>query len=99
MMEASAVRRLIRWFGDQRVGVVCGRLVLTDPETGSNVDSLYWRFETLLKRSEGKLGALLGANGGIYAIRRSLFTGISHDTIVDDFVIPLWRESGKGAAL
>ena len=99
MMEPSAVRRLVRWFQNPRVGVVCGKLVLTDPVTGTNVDSLYWRFETLLKRSEGRLGALLGANGGIYAIRRSVFQGLSHDTIVDDFVIPLLARVRTGCAI
>jgi cellulose synthase/poly-beta-1,6-N-acetylglucosamine synthase-like glycosyltransferase len=99
MMEPSAVRRLVRWFQNPRVGVVCGKLVLTDPVTGTNVDSLYWRFETLLKRSEGRLGALLGANGGIYAIRRSVFHGLSHDTIVDDFVIPLLARVRTGCAI
>ena len=99
MMEPSAVRRLVRWFQNPQVGVVCGKLVLTDPVTGTNVDSLYWRFETLLKRSEGRLGALLGANGGIYAIRRSVFQGLSHDTIVDDFVIPLLARVRTGCAI
>ena len=87
--DVDALRRMVRWFADPRVGVVCGRLVLTDPSTGQNVDSLYWRYETFLKRCEGRLGALLGANGAIYAVRRSCFTGIRNDTIVDDFVIPL----------
>jgi cellulose synthase/poly-beta-1,6-N-acetylglucosamine synthase-like glycosyltransferase len=99
MMEPPAVRRLVRWFQNPKVGVVCGKLVLTDPLTGTNVDSLYWRFETLLKRSEGRLGALLGANGGIYAIRRSVFQGLSHDTIVDDFVIPLLARVRTGCAI
>src|SRR4029453_8515575 len=99
MMEPSAVRRLVRWFENPQVGVVCGKLVLTDPVKGTNVDSLYWRFETLLKRSEGRLGALLGANGGIYAIRRSVFQGLSHDTIVDDFVIPLLARVRTGCAI
>jgi cellulose synthase/poly-beta-1,6-N-acetylglucosamine synthase-like glycosyltransferase len=87
--DPGALRRLVRWFADPHVGVVCGRLILTDPLTGQNVDSLYWRYETFLKRCEGRLGALLGANGAIYAVRRSCFTGIRSDTIVDDFVIPL----------
>jgi len=99
MMEPSAVRRLARWFQNPQVGVVCGKLVLTDPVTGTNVDSMYWRFETLLKRSEGRLGALLGANGGIYAIRRRVFQGLSHDTIVDDFVIPLLARVRTGCAI
>ena len=31
----------------------------------------------------------MGANGGLYAIRRSLFTALPPSTIVDDFVIPM----------
>lgn len=95
----DAVRTLVRWFTDPRVGVVCGRLVLTDPATGRNVDSLYWRYETFLKRCEGRLGALLGANGAIYAIRRSMFTGIRNDTIVDDLVIPLITKVRCGCSI
>src|SRR5439155_13080232 len=68
---------------------VCGRLVLIDPVSGNNVDSLYWRYETFLKKCEGRLGALLGSNGAIYAIRRECFVPIPPQTIVDDFVIPL----------
>lgn len=89
MMEPVAVRRLARWFADRSVGVVCGRLVLTDPATGTNVDGLYWKYETFLKKREHRLGGLLGANGAIYAIRRTLFVPLRPGTIVDDFVIPL----------
>src|SRR5262249_30950742 len=79
--------------------VVCGRLVLTDPATGCNVDSYYWRYETFLKRCEGRLGALLGANGAIYAIRRELYTPIPGNTIVDDFVIPLRAKLRTGCRI
>jgi cellulose synthase/poly-beta-1,6-N-acetylglucosamine synthase-like glycosyltransferase len=79
--------------------VVCGRLVLTDPATGRNVDSLYWKYETFLKKCESRLGALLGSNGGIYAIRRSLFRGIPNDTIIDDFVIPLSAREATGCRI
>ncbi len=54
-VDRAAVRRLVRWFRDPRVGAVCGRLVLTDPRTGKNVDSLYWRYETFLKQCEGRI--------------------------------------------
>jgi cellulose synthase/poly-beta-1,6-N-acetylglucosamine synthase-like glycosyltransferase len=97
--EADAARQLVRWFHDPVMGVVCGRLVLTDPHTGRNADSLYWRYETLLKRSEDRLGALLGANGAIYAIRRNVFTPIPDDTLVDDLVIPLWARLHTGCAI
>jgi cellulose synthase/poly-beta-1,6-N-acetylglucosamine synthase-like glycosyltransferase len=88
-LDPQAARRLARWFRDPDVGAVCGRLVLTDPRGGGNVDGVYWKYETFLKRCESRLGALLGSNGAIYALRRSVFDPLPDNTIVDDFVIPL----------
>jgi cellulose synthase/poly-beta-1,6-N-acetylglucosamine synthase-like glycosyltransferase len=88
-IDRSAARRLARWFQDPGVDSVVGRLVLVDPATGRNADGLYWKYETFLKKCEGRLEALLGANGAIYALRRELYTPIPAATIVDDFVIPL----------
>ena len=99
MMDPAAARRLARWFHDPSVGVVCGRLVLVDSATGSNADGLYWKFETYLKRWEARLGALLGANGAIYAIRRSLFPELPQRIAVDDFVIPLLARLRHGCGL
>lgn len=95
----EAVRNLAAWFADAAIGVVCGRLVLTDPATGRNVDSVYWKYETFLKKCESRLGALLGSNGGIYAIRRPHFTGIPDNTIVDDFVIPMLARERTGCRI
>jgi cellulose synthase/poly-beta-1,6-N-acetylglucosamine synthase-like glycosyltransferase len=97
--EPLAARNIVRWFGDPEIGVVCGRLVLTDHHTGQNADSLYWKYETFLKQCEGRLRALLGANGGIYAIRRHLFQPIPSETIVDDLVIPLQAKLRTGCAI
>jgi cellulose synthase/poly-beta-1,6-N-acetylglucosamine synthase-like glycosyltransferase len=98
-IDPQAARRLVRWFRHPQVGVVCGRLVLTDPHTGRNVDSLYWKYETFLKRCEGRLGALLGANGAIYAIRKDLFQPIPNQTIIDDLVIPLLAKLRSGCSI
>ncbi len=98
-IDSQAARRLVRWFGHPQVGAVCGRLVLTDPHTGRNVDSLYWKYETFLKRCEGRLGALLGANGAIYAIRKELYQPIPSQTLIDDFVIPLLAKLRSGCSI
>ncbi len=82
-----AVRALARRFRDPSVGAVVGRLRLRAPD-GSG-EGVYWAYETFLKYLEGKLGCVVGANGGIYAIRRILFSPLPADTITDDFVIPL----------
>lgn len=97
--EADAARRLVRWFDEEDVGVVVGRLVLVDPHTGRNADGLYWKYETFLKRCEAKLGVLLGANGAIYAIRRELFPPVPPGTLVDDLVIPLLAMMRSGCRI
>jgi cellulose synthase/poly-beta-1,6-N-acetylglucosamine synthase-like glycosyltransferase len=94
--DPGAVRNLVRWFRDPAVGAVSGKLVLTDPTTGKNADGLYWKYETFLKQCEGRLGALLGANGGIYAIRRALYHPLPTTAVLDDFLIPLLAKLRTG---
>lgn len=98
-MDPLALRHLVRWFADPKVGAVCGRLILSDSRTGRNTDGLYWRYETFLKLREGRLGGLLGANGAIYAIRRELFQPLPPGTLIDDFVIPLAAKLRSGCRI
>jgi cellulose synthase/poly-beta-1,6-N-acetylglucosamine synthase-like glycosyltransferase len=88
-IEPDAVQRLVRHFEDPEVGAVCGKLTLFNPSKRDYEESAYWSYESLIKLYEGKRGAVMGANGGLYAIRRKLFTALPESTIVDDFVIPL----------
>jgi cellulose synthase/poly-beta-1,6-N-acetylglucosamine synthase-like glycosyltransferase len=97
--NGNAARLLARWFVDPHVGAVCGRLVLIDPKSGTNVDSLYWKYETFLKKRESQLGALLGSNGAIYALRAAHFQPIPDRTLIDDFVIPLKARLQSGCAI
>ena len=73
-------------FADASVGGVSGELRLLD-SNGTNQDSLYWKVEQSLKFFEARIGGLLGANGAIYAIRRSLWKPLAADTICDDFCV------------
>lgn len=87
--KPDAINALVKHFQNSSVGAVCGELNLIDTDSGTNKDSIYWRYEQVLKFHEAKLGALLGANGAIYAIRNSLFTALPANTIVDDFQIAM----------
>jgi cellulose synthase/poly-beta-1,6-N-acetylglucosamine synthase-like glycosyltransferase len=89
MLDAGAVKALARRFRDGAVGAVVGRLRLYNPSRRAFEETLYWRYETMIRYLEGKHGCALGANGGIYAIRRLLFSPLPHDTVTDDFVIPV----------
>ena len=85
--EKDALLKLVSAFNDEKVGGVCGRLVLEEPTDEfdkSNRERLYWEYETQLKKMEGDLGILIAANGGIYAIRKQLFTGFPMDEAITD---------------
>lgn len=89
IIDAQAVRQMVKHFANRDVGAVCGSLKLFNPTKQDYEESAYWRYESLIKQYEGKQGAVVGANGGLYAIRRSLFEQLPPETIVDDFVIPM----------
>lgn len=84
----DAVKKLIRHFENPEIGGACGEMRLQKPEDGTNeMENSYWHLENVLKFLENRIGATLGANGGIYAIRKGAFTPIPDDTIIDDFII------------
>ncbi|MGH7491469.1 MAG: glycosyltransferase family 2 protein [bacterium] len=88
----DAILRLVPHFADQQVGGVCGQLVLLNQNGYYEAEGerFYWNYENELKRLEGKIKTVLGANGAIYAIRRELFKSLPKDKVVtDDFLIPL----------
>ena len=105
MIDKGAAKALARHFHDPSVGAVVGRLRLYNRVKRDYEESIYWKYETVLKYHEGKRGCVLGANGGIYAVRRLLFQPLPETTITDDFVVPLriaargWRIPYEPAAI
>jgi cellulose synthase/poly-beta-1,6-N-acetylglucosamine synthase-like glycosyltransferase len=87
MLAPDAAFRLARHFADSRVGAVCGELRLVGHHS-SETESLYWRYEAALKFLENRLNCVLGANGAVYAVRRSLFRP-GEGWIVEDFRLPM----------
>ena len=89
--EKDALKKLVRHFGDEKVGCVCGLLkfVSVEGSTSGELEGAYWRYETMLKKLEGVRGSLLGANGAIFALRKNLFFKCPENTIVEDFVVPM----------
>jgi poly-beta-1,6-N-acetyl-D-glucosamine synthase len=92
MYEPSTIANLVRSLADPAVGAVCGelRLVPEGSDAGGSGEVSYWSYENWLKRNESDLHTLLGATGGVYAIRRELFVPLpAHKSVTDDFLIPL----------
>lgn len=86
----EAIRRLASWFQDPAYGAVSGELEIAQSQsgTGSGVGA-YWKMERALRQAEAATDSCIGCTGAIYAIRRSLFTPLPPDTILDDVVTPM----------
>src|ERR1035438_5053173 len=95
MLQPGAVALLARHFADPHTGCVCGELRVMPREGGPSTEGVYWRYELFLKFLESRLGLLLGANGGVFAIRRDLYKPLPKQAIIDDFLIAMRIQIGR----
>jgi len=90
MYQPDAIKKLVRNFTDKEVGYVVGAALYTDGKTSAAAASedIYWKYELALKIMESNLHSVVGGDGAIYAIRKSLFLTLDAKDI-NDFVNPL----------
>jgi cellulose synthase/poly-beta-1,6-N-acetylglucosamine synthase-like glycosyltransferase len=93
--SSDAVLKLVRHFEDPRVGVVCGALNFIRSAESRQTESVYWKYESMLRLMEARLGATVTASGAIYAIRRKCYQPLTSDAVLDDLLIPM-RARDKG---
>lgn len=89
MYRPDSLRALVAPFSDPGVGAVIGESGYVEPDSDAGrSESLYWRYETAIKALESRNGSVVGGDGAIYAVRRSLYRPMNADAI-SDFVNPL----------
>jgi len=89
MYRANAIDKLVRNFDDPDVGAVVGESTYSaSANEAERSESAYWRYETLIKRLESRIGSVVGGDGAIYAIRKQHYRPMAPDAL-SDFVNPL----------
>lgn len=90
LYERNALLKLARNFADSEVGCVTGeaRYMTGDKNAADVGERVYWDYEIHIKRLETALGSMVGGDGAIYAIRRSLWRDLP-DNAINDFLNPL----------
>lgn len=88
--DAEAMKYLIQNFKDPKVGYVTGKMVYTNPDGGSTGGgcSAYMKYENYIRALETKVGSIVGVDGGIDAVRKSLYQSMRPEQL-PDFVLPL----------
>jgi len=89
MYHPAAIRRLVDNFAVADVGAVVGESTYQDSvHESARSEGLYWDYEVLVKKLEGRFGSVVGGDGAIYAVRRDLYRDMRADAL-SDFVNPL----------
>lgn len=90
LLDPGAVERLLGYFADPTVGGVAGSLIYVNPDesTTAKVGSAYWQLEESIKRLESRCGSIMGADGSIFATRRSLYPEVPAH-LLDDFIVSI----------
>lgn len=90
LLAGDAIDRLLPYYADPQVGGVCGTLhYISDASSStSEVGSAYWRLDEKLRSLESATGDVMGADGSIFSIRKSLYPSFP-DTVLDDFTVSM----------
>ncbi len=87
--EPHTLKALVKPFSDAKVGGVQARFI-SQADGQNNVsrqEVVYNDRELMLKRGESVDGAVIGAYGACYALRRDLYAPVPGGFLVDDFYI------------
>jgi cellulose synthase/poly-beta-1,6-N-acetylglucosamine synthase-like glycosyltransferase len=86
----DTVRQLVAPFADPQVGYVTGQMHYVDPNGSVIGDgcSAYMRYENWLRSQETQIGSIVGVDGAVDAVRRSLYQPMGSDQL-PDLVLPL----------
>jgi len=88
--DAQAVNALVSNFNDPTVGYVTGKMIYVHQDGSLIGDgcSAYMKYENWLRLCETQAGSVVGVDGGIDAMRKTLHQTLSADQL-PDFVQPL----------
>jgi len=90
MLDEGAIDALLPYYRDAQVGGVLGSLHYGGAQSSASasVGALYWRIEEQLKDLESRTGNVMGADGSIFSIRRSLYPDFP-DSVLDDLTVSM----------
>ena len=92
LLNKDALINISRHYANEKTGAVAGEKRVHFDEkadAGSAGEGFYWKYESLLKKWDSELFSTVGAAGELFSVRRGLYSAVSEDTILDDFMISM----------
>ncbi|MDD4420023.1 MAG: glycosyltransferase family 2 protein [Bacteroidales bacterium] len=100
MINKKAIREIVKKFDNPKVGCVSGEKRVGNAEKENSIEhnrvkdaveteGIYWKYESFLKDLDSRLCSAMGADGGLFALRRELFETLPEGVLLDDFIISM----------
>ena len=90
MLNEDCIQKIALHYQDPIVGGVAGeKKIQHSSSTIGEAESLYWKYESFMKKQDADFNTVVGAAGELFSIRTELFTEFDEDIILDDFIISM----------
>ncbi|MFL5789338.1 MAG: glycosyltransferase family 2 protein [Flavisolibacter sp.] len=92
LLNKAALKEILKHYADPGVGGVAGEKKVIDLGNSNSAgegESLYWKYESTLKKLDSEFYTVVGAAGELFSFRTALYDVVEEDTLLDDFMISL----------
>lgn len=92
LLNKMGIRNIVRHYKDVNTGGVAGekKIITSDSDTIAGAgEGLYWKYESFLKKQDGKFYSVVGAAGELFSIKTELYEFPGKNIILDDLVISM----------
>jgi poly-beta-1,6-N-acetyl-D-glucosamine synthase len=90
MINPDAFLKMVSHFQYPHIGGVAGeKKVVADDLVPGKAEGIYWKYESWLKQLDSDFHTVVGAAGELFAIRRTMFTPVPQNVLLDDLYLSL----------
>ena len=92
MLNEKSIRKIASHYKNPKIGGVAGeKKILSNHHISAigEAESLYWKYESFMKKHDADLNTVVGAAGELFSIRTELFSELDNNIILDDFIISM----------
>jgi cellulose synthase/poly-beta-1,6-N-acetylglucosamine synthase-like glycosyltransferase len=89
MLNENCIQKIASHYQNPKVGGVAGEKKILQGSTIGEAESLYWKYESFMKKQDAGFNTIVGAAGELFSIRTELFIELGNDIILDDFIISM----------
>jgi len=87
LINKDALMYLIPHFNNANVGGVSGEKRIMPKGAVGVSESLYWQYESFMKKTESSINSVIAGAGELFAFRKELYQPLQENLLIDDFML------------